>query len=135
MVTLEIGCYCHLSWEGLELLSSNPSHLHWEGLDILSIIKNHFYIVYNVNERKRVGRDWVFLGLAGLPLGISLGLAGLPLGISLGPTALGKSLGAALPALGKSLEAALPALGKPSPSLLFSFHYISVIPQCLLWVN
>ena len=93
MVTLEIGCYCHLYWEGLDLLSSNPSHLYWEGLDILSIIKNHFYIVYNVNERKRVGRDWVFLGLAGLPLGISLGLAGLPRGIS---------RGAALPARGKS---------------------------------
>ena len=35
---------------------------------------NHFYIKYNVIERKRVGRDCVFLWLAGLPLGISLGL-------------------------------------------------------------
>ena len=33
--------------------------------------RNPFYMIYNVIERKRVGRDCVFLGLAGLPLGIS----------------------------------------------------------------
>ena len=37
-------------------------------------IVDHFYRKYNVIERKRVRRDCVFLGLAGLPLGISLGL-------------------------------------------------------------
>ena len=55
--------------------------------------RDHFYIIYNVNERKRVGRDWVFLGLL---LGISLGRP------HLGPPALGGA-----PALGKSLGAAL----------------------------
>ena len=32
----------------MDLLSSNP------------IPVENFYIIYNVNERKRVGRDWVF---------------------------------------------------------------------------
>ena len=54
------------------------------------------YEKLNVNLRKRVGKDRVFLGLAGLLLGISLGLRRWEIP-----------------------QTALPALGKPRSFLLF----------------
>ena len=41
----------------------------WVYLLPIPPIKDHFYIKYNVIERKRVRRDCVFLGLAGTQTG------------------------------------------------------------------